>query len=88
MVGAGPARADLLLFPAGEIHRELGLGWPPADLSVVLDRSLGRYIPAYSGMVCREKRQIVRPTRENYGKMPGFGLSFDRLISVRFYEKT
>jgi hypothetical protein len=33
--------------------------------------------------VSPEKRQIVRPTREKYGKMPGFGLFDGGLISVR-----
>jgi hypothetical protein len=30
----------------------------------------------------RKKRQIVRPTIENHGILPGFGLFYDRLISL------
>ena len=33
-------------------------------------------------MVCGEKRQIVRPTSEKYGILPGFGLFDWGLISL------
>ena len=45
--------------------------------------TLGRKIPADSGMIRGKVRQIVRPTREKCGKMPGFGLFGGGLISVR-----
>ena len=44
---------------------------------------IGPVNPGRFRHVLPEKRQIVRPTREKYGKLPGFG-PFDRgLISVR-----
>jgi hypothetical protein len=49
---------------------------------------IGPVNPGRFRHVLPEKRQIVRPTREKYGKMPGFGLFHGGLISVRFYEKT
>ena len=65
---------------------QVSLSSPPTVMGRSISR-LGRFvcrlIPACSGVVCREKRQIVRPTREEYGILPEFG-SFDwGLIHVR-----
>jgi hypothetical protein len=52
-------------------------------MGVLFGPVIGPVNPGIIRHVCRYVRQIVRPTREKYGKMPGFG-PFDRgLISVR-----
>ena len=44
---------------------------------------LGPLIPADSGIIGRQERQIVRSTSDLHGFLPGFGCFRGRLISVR-----
>ena len=81
----------LFCFPTGGLRVELGLGWllggsvwsqescsPGTSLWARYWAGESRQIPECSA---GKVRQIVRPTREKYGKMPGFG-PFERgLIS-------
>jgi hypothetical protein len=59
-------------------------GGTPSGRSLCrLGRILSRQIPADSGMVRRQKRQILRSAGDLRGILPGFGPFVQGLMSVR-----
>jgi hypothetical protein len=58
-------------------------GMDPWGIRVLFGPVIGPVNPGRFRHALPEKRRIVRPTREKYGKMSGFGLFDVGLISVR-----